>query len=75
MNPRRRFAAIALWWLVLALAAFGVQRTLVGRKPQLRTRAARTLKRLDEVLNDLDAALKERSASPKIAPRTAKAAR
>lgn len=29
MNPRRRFAAIALWWLVLALAAFGVQRTLV----------------------------------------------
>lgn len=51
------------------------QRTLVGRKPQLRTRAARTLKRLDEVLNDLDAALKERSASPKIAPRTAKAAR
>ena len=29
MNPRRRSAAIALWWLVLALAAFGVQRTLV----------------------------------------------
>lgn len=29
MSPRRRFAAIVLWWLVLALAAFGVQRTLV----------------------------------------------
>lgn len=29
MNSRRRLAAIALWWLVLALAALGVQRTLV----------------------------------------------
>jgi NTE family protein len=38
------------------------QRTLVGRKRPLRTRAARTLKRLDEVLNDLDAALAQRAA-------------
>ena len=38
------------------------QRTLVGRKPRLRTRAARTLQRLDEVLNDLDVALAERGA-------------
>ena len=38
------------------------QRTLVGRKRPLRTRAARALKRLDEVLNDLDVALAERAA-------------
>ncbi len=38
-------------------------RTLVGRKRRLRTRAARTLHRLDEVLNDLDAALAERGAA------------
>jgi len=39
------------------------QRTLVGRnKPRLRTRAARTLQRLDEVLNDLDRALAQRHA-------------
>jgi NTE family protein len=37
-------------------------RTLVGRKRRLRTRAARTLKRLDEVLNDLSMALAERRA-------------
>jgi predicted acylesterase/phospholipase RssA len=37
-------------------------RTLVGRKRVPRTRAARALKRLDEVLNDLDAALAQRMA-------------
>jgi NTE family protein len=36
------------------------RRTLVGRKRHLRTRAARALQRLDEVLNDLDAALADR---------------
>ncbi len=38
------------------------QRTLVGRHKPPRTRAARTLQRLDEVLNDLDRALAARSA-------------
>jgi NTE family protein len=40
------------------------QRTLVGRKRHLRTRAARALQRLDEVLNDLDLALTERAGHP-----------
>jgi hypothetical protein len=58
--------------LALTLARHGIRlnnavlddthRTLVGRKRRLRTRAARTLQRLDEVLNDLDAALAERGA-------------
>jgi hypothetical protein len=34
----------------------------VGRRRHLRTRSARALQRLDEVLNDLDVALAERSA-------------
>jgi predicted acylesterase/phospholipase RssA len=58
--------------LALTLARHGItlnnavlddtHRTLVGRKRHLRTRAARALQRLDEVLNDLDAALAERGA-------------
>jgi len=58
--------------LALTLARHGItlnnavlddtQRTLVGRKRHLRTRSARALQRLDEVLNDLDAALAERAA-------------
>jgi NTE family protein len=58
--------------LALTLARHGItlnnavlddtRRTLVGRKRHLRTRSARALQRLDEVLNDLDAALAERSA-------------
>jgi predicted acylesterase/phospholipase RssA len=57
--------------LTLTLARHGItlnnavlddsHRTLVGRKRHRRTRAARALKRLDEVLNDLDAALAERA--------------
>jgi predicted acylesterase/phospholipase RssA len=57
--------------LALTLARHGItlnnavlddnHRTLVGRKRHLRTRSARALQRLDEVLNDLDAALAERS--------------
>jgi NTE family protein len=56
--------------LALTLARHGISlnnavlddthRTLVGRKRHLRTRAARALQRLDEVLNDLDMALAER---------------
>jgi len=38
------------------------RRTLVGRKRHQRTRSARALQRLDEVLNDLNAALAERAA-------------
>jgi predicted acylesterase/phospholipase RssA len=58
--------------LALTLARHGItlnnavlddtHRTLVGRKRRLRTRAARALKRLDEVLNDLDVALADRRA-------------
>ena len=58
--------------LSVALARHGIRlneaalddpkRTLVSRKPRLRTRAARTLQRLDEVLNDLDVALAQRGA-------------
>ncbi|MCU0966070.1 MAG: patatin family protein, partial [Burkholderiaceae bacterium] len=58
--------------LALTLARHGIRlnnavlddthRTLVGRKRHLRTRAARALQRLDEVLNDLDKALAERGA-------------
>jgi NTE family protein len=58
--------------LALTLARHGItlnnavlddtHRTLVGRKRRLRTRSARALQRLDEVLNDLDAALAERAA-------------
>ena len=57
--------------LALTLARHGItlnnavlddtHRTLVGRKRRLRTRSARALQRLDEVLNDLDAALAERA--------------
>ena len=58
--------------LALTLARHGItlnnavlddtHRTLVGRRRHLRTRSARALQRLDEVLNDLDAALAERAA-------------
>ena len=58
--------------LALTLARHGIalndavlddtRRTLVGRKRRLRTRSARALQRLDEVLNDLDAALAGRTA-------------
>jgi len=39
-------------------------RTLVGRRPPVRNRAAQALRRLDEVLDDLERALAGRWAAP-----------